>query len=185
MATKRCNKCGETKPVTAFHKNASKYDGLASYCAACKNAAKRARKATPEGRAKSLEQQRRARRRKGVKPRVLLTDEQRRDRDRRNRKQARQARRSVERQAPYDGWTPTEIFEAAEYRCFYCGTDVKAYEDIDGHYASNMAQADHFTPLASGGTSLRRNMVCSCASCNNAKSDKDPYEFILENIQDS
>ena len=33
---KRCSKCGELKPLDAFHKNKSQKDGLAHYCRACR-----------------------------------------------------------------------------------------------------------------------------------------------------
>lgn len=32
---KRCPRCTETKPATAFHRNAKRGDGRASYCAPC------------------------------------------------------------------------------------------------------------------------------------------------------
>jgi hypothetical protein len=35
--SKKCYKCGETKPVSEFNKNRSKPDGLSSECKACNN----------------------------------------------------------------------------------------------------------------------------------------------------
>lgn len=40
---KRCYKCGEELPVTDFHKDSSKKDGLHGRCKACHQAAKRAK----------------------------------------------------------------------------------------------------------------------------------------------
>jgi hypothetical protein len=34
---KRCPKCGETKPVTAFYANLGANDGLQTYCKPCMN----------------------------------------------------------------------------------------------------------------------------------------------------
>jgi hypothetical protein len=34
-ATKRCKDCGETFPLSAFYKNASKKDGAQTYCKTC------------------------------------------------------------------------------------------------------------------------------------------------------
>ena len=34
-ATKRCTKCGETKPLAEYHKDASTDDGHARWCKAC------------------------------------------------------------------------------------------------------------------------------------------------------
>lgn len=36
--TKRCTKCGETKPVDEFYRNRSHRDGLNSYCKECRRA---------------------------------------------------------------------------------------------------------------------------------------------------
>lgn len=38
METKRCYKCGLTKPVDKFHKNKARYDGLNTLCKSCNNA---------------------------------------------------------------------------------------------------------------------------------------------------
>lgn len=38
---KHCNKCGTLKPVSEFHKNARRYDGLQSQCKPCLNAHKK------------------------------------------------------------------------------------------------------------------------------------------------
>ena len=40
--TKRCSRCGKTKPVSEFCKNRRSKDGLHSYCKACKGAYSRA-----------------------------------------------------------------------------------------------------------------------------------------------
>jgi hypothetical protein len=45
LATKRCPKCGETKPHDLFARNARHRDGLASWCKACTNAHWNARRA--------------------------------------------------------------------------------------------------------------------------------------------
>jgi len=43
---------------------------------------------------------------------------------------------------------------------------------------SDEAHADHYIPLAKGGSNRRENIVCSCASCNLSKNDKLPEDFI-------
>lgn len=35
IATKRCSKCGEVKPITEFHKRTLSHDGLQSWCKRC------------------------------------------------------------------------------------------------------------------------------------------------------
>ena len=36
MTEKQCTKCGEVKPVSAFHKNKRAKDGLQSHCRICR-----------------------------------------------------------------------------------------------------------------------------------------------------
>lgn len=38
LATKRCTRCGQTKPVTAFHRDRGKVDGRVTQCKACRSA---------------------------------------------------------------------------------------------------------------------------------------------------
>lgn len=45
METRRCPKCGETKPLAEFSKNAGKKDGLGGWCRRCANKASRETKA--------------------------------------------------------------------------------------------------------------------------------------------
>ena len=71
-----------------------------------------------------------------------------------------------------DNWTRSEVFSGS---CFYCGIEV----DIQNFHA------DHFVPLAKGGSNTRDNIVCSCADCNLRKNDKLPYDFIRERINDA
>ena len=41
---KKCSKCKETKPLTSFHSDTSRKDGLSYYCMKCKQAIKQANK---------------------------------------------------------------------------------------------------------------------------------------------
>ena len=56
---KRCTKCGEIKPVSEFHRNKSRKDGLQEWCKACK--AKRAYKYRDRNREKVIEYKRKYR----------------------------------------------------------------------------------------------------------------------------
>lgn len=38
MTTKRCCRCGETKPLEHFRRNATRYDGRQTYCRRCQSA---------------------------------------------------------------------------------------------------------------------------------------------------
>lgn len=35
MIDKKCSRCGELKPISEFHKNSSRRDGLSAYCKTC------------------------------------------------------------------------------------------------------------------------------------------------------
>ena len=45
METKKCSKCGQEKPASAFYKSAKSKDGLQSYCRECQG---EERKAAPK-----------------------------------------------------------------------------------------------------------------------------------------
>ena len=84
--------------------------------------------------------------------------------------------------ATSDDWKASEVFESVDWKCFYCGVDVVQPNRVELGYQKNEAQADHFTPLAKGGTNERKNIVCSCGRCNLSKNDKNPFEFIRDSI---
>lgn len=47
MPTKTCQRCGETKPLDAFHRDARKPDGRHIYCRACRGSKRRKHATTP------------------------------------------------------------------------------------------------------------------------------------------
>ena len=92
------------------------------------------------------------------------------------------ARRALLNDTTSDNWLASEVFESADWKCFYCGVDVVQPNRVELGYQPNEAQPDHFTPIAKGGTNERKNIVCSCGQCNLSKNDKNPFEFIRDNI---
>lgn len=60
----------------------------------------------------------------------------------------------------------TDVFEAAGWRCYLCGTPVST--DVDC-YQPTSATVDHVTPLALGGDHSYANCRCACFSCNSSK----------------
>lgn len=60
-----------------------------------------------------------------------------------------------------------ERIEEQGYMCFYCS-----------HPLEDDYHVDHYYPLAKGGSNDAENIVIACPSCNMAKSDKDPDEFM-------
>ena len=53
--TKVCSKCKVAQPLTNFHKDSSKADGLNWWCKTCAKSARQARESTPVGRQKKAE----------------------------------------------------------------------------------------------------------------------------------
>ncbi len=91
-------------------------------------------------------------------------------------------RRAILANTPSDNWQASEVFESANWQCFYCGIDVVQPNRVEVGYQPNEAQADHFIPLSNGGTNERKNIVCSCGQCNFSKNSKNPFDFIRDNI---
>lgn len=56
------------------------------------------------------------------------------------------------------------IMHKSGSRCVYCGTKEKL-------------TADHFIPLAKGGSTEEHNIVIACLSCNSSKQDKMPERW--------
>ena len=82
------------------------------------------------------------------------------------------ARRARIANAPSDNWKASEVHGEANGKCLYCGISVTISE----------MHADHFIPIAKGGSNLRENIVCSCASCNLKKGAKMPEDFVGETL---
>lgn len=81
-------------------------------------------------------------------------------------------RKATKASVPSDDWTRSEVYKAAGGRCHYCKADISIAQ----------MDADHYIPLAKGGTNLRENIVCSCKSCNRSKRDKLPSEWTSPNL---
>lgn len=55
------------------------------------------------------------------------------------------------------------VLARANHRCFYCSAPA----DV----------ADHYQPLAAGGSDAEDNLVAACQPCNSKKGDQAPAEF--------
>lgn len=58
-----------------------------------------------------------------------------------------------------------QAMERSDHRCVYCG-------------ATEHLGVDHIIPASSGGADAPFNLVAACRSCNSAKGQGDPVEFI-------
>ncbi len=62
-----------------------------------------------------------------------------------------------------------ELYNKQKGVCFYCDCNL----EITGYHA------DHFIPIAKGGTNWIDNIVIACPSCNIRKNDKNPEDFVV------
>jgi len=100
-------------------------------------------------------------------PRVVLTDEQRKERRRDEKRNYKHRRRAILRGQVAKA-TPKEIREAmvkAKGKCFYCG----------GKFSK--LTVDHVVPIAKGGSHTLDNLVFACHACNSEKRDLPANEF--------
>ena len=72
------------------------------------------------------------------------------------------------------------------------GRRLKIYRRDNGHCVYCLIQidensfvVDHIIPMSKGGTNIKNNLVTSCASCNERKTDLDAVEFLLSNYRAS
>lgn len=93
---------------------------------------------------------------------------------------ARAARYRARRVAA-EGTYSTKDIDAAFKRqaglCLYCG------EPVGNQTGRKPWHADHFIPLARGGTNNPENIVIACQTCNFSKHDKMPWEFMPDKFQ--
>ena len=205
---KTCSKCKIEKPFEDFQKRKSSKDGLSGMCKQCKNDytskyrnqehAKEARLRYAKDNAvhiakyqKGYREDNLDRLREAQKARNLARVDELREYHRAynltpagvaKRQRASHKRRALEADTASDNWQASEVFESANWRCFYCGIDVVPPNRAEVGYQPNEAHADHFIPLSNGGTNEQKNIVCSCGRCNLSKNSKNPFDFIRDNI---
>lgn len=61
----------------------------------------------------------------------------------------------------------SKIYQRDNYMCAYCNRQI---------YDSKRLSLDHIIPKSKGGRGSTDNLVTSCKSCNNKKSDRTPEE---------
>jgi 5-methylcytosine-specific restriction endonuclease McrA len=104
---------------------------------------------------------------KPKKERVVLTDAERAERKREERRNWKHRRRALLAGQECKA-TPSQIrkhCEKAKGICFYCRRKFKSLT------------VDHIVPMAKGGTHTLDNIVFACHACNSEKRDLDPAEY--------
>lgn len=170
--TKRCSKCGETKPLDEFYVNRASPDGKTARCKRCSlaaatqwNAANKSRHdaGAARYRARNREYYREYARQYRAKYGYRLDFQRRRWVARDPEKQRAYNRACAQRRRAASGECSAEKLRAKwDYyggRCYLCG--AKAVE------------TDHVVPIARGGTGWPANLRPVCVSCNRRKSNKD------------
>ena len=109
---------------------------------------------------------------KSMRPkRVVLTEEQRREKEKLRKKNYKHVRRARINSCEVKA-TPQMVEDSmnrAGDRCYYCGKKTKL-------------TLDHFEPLAKGGAHCVSNFVFACHPCNSRKRDLDPFDFMASNL---
>ncbi len=181
---KKCTKCCEVKPLDAFSKDKQKRDGKCSRCKACAISYKKSRWVGTQAKKDSDKKYRESAKGRAASHRAAskyyaanraAQIERVRSWQRTNPDMVdalSSLRRARKLSADSDQWGRAEVHSEANGRCLHCGIKVSLGE----------MHADHFIPLAKGGSNLRENIVCSCASCNLSKGAKLPSEWTSPNL---
>ncbi|MFJ4727183.1 HNH endonuclease [Streptomyces diastaticus] len=198
--TKTCTKCGETKALEEFGKQATGRLGRRARCKPCMAAAERERYTDPAAKATSRERNRRwceanAEARLDYYRRYHAANAgARREYSRRWREANADAMRGYQREYRQRPETKASNRLAAHRRRAilhgaetdnHTMADLLSYWDSEGIYMcvdcggplDDDYEIDHVMPLIRGGTDTVDNKVPLCVPCHATKLDRCPYEF--------
>lgn len=188
-ALRKCCKCNSIFPLTTdyFYSNKQSKYGFDYECKECsknrrrewtrnnpdKNAAKsrRYRKANPE---KVLERNRSYAARHREKIREYHNQWAKDNPDKRRLYRTAIRAKRAEAEGTHTIAELKTQYDSQEGRCYYCQKEVSFEE----------AHADHYIPLARGGSNYIENIVIACPLCNQRKSAMMPDDFIRRGIID-
>jgi 5-methylcytosine-specific restriction endonuclease McrA len=176
VATKRCSKCGETKPLGDFNRNRATRDGLAKWCSACCRIAARAWRDRNADRARenarlygAAHPEARARRAKRWREENPDRFKERRDAWRQENPDQARVLRTLDnhrRRGARAERDAVEILRADP--CVYCGNAGGTIE--------------HIIPVIAGGSGEWENLAGACRSCNSGKGDTPLLLFLLSRV---
>lgn len=160
METKRCGKCGETKPQDSFSAHKSMKDGKQNNCKDCRHEMQKAYRNAHPDRAREINQKYQSNHRAEYRERYVRWKRNNRDRalDLAAVHRARQVtgRRDIE---PVDRAT---IIARDNSTCYLCGVVLEP----------RSVCLDHVVPLSRGGPHTAENLRVTCRKCNERKHDK-------------
>lgn len=151
--TKRCPKCGETKPRSAFSRDTSKPDGLQSYCKACNS---RYRTANPEKHRASVA------RWKARNPERVSAHNARHQQKHWTERDIIDARS----RGPVMGLTPEYLESIQTGQCACCGFIPSDFRRL------HLDRVDPAQPYQPG------NVAYLCRVCNVRKSNLNPWDLL-------
>ncbi len=172
---RKCTSCGEDKPARDFRANRHSFS-----CRDCRNAE------AQRGRIKNPERVKKARQKHRSKPGYRQKENERKkflyrnncsyaaqERERASRRRAQKAESLIE-EIPLDH--KETLIKSQQDRCAYCGKKF-------GNTTLNRPHLDHYNLLAKGGQHSTDNLkLVLCAQCNVRKGDKDPQEFVQQEL---
>lgn len=184
---KRCIRCKQTKHTEAFHKDASRVDGLNSACITCQKEkdalrylrnrdhilkTKKEDKINNPEKYKKWSQTSYFNQHEYNKLRVKLWKQTNPDKVRIADLRKKAKRKFALETAEVNNFTIEDwlaLCEAVDYKCAYCRKETKL-------------TVDHVVPLIRGGEHTLVNIIPLCKSCNSSKNNKTLLEFILWNL---
>lgn len=159
---KKCCRCKRELPVSSFHKDRSKKDGLNGMCKECMK-----------------EQNKKYYEEKREEIRIYFKERRRKLKRKATRKRAREKREKLIGQLPNTltekQWH--ETLREFDYSCAYCGRKSES-EDISK--VMGILQKDHLVPVVAGGGLEKWNVVPACLSCNASKGDKHFLDWYIK-----
>lgn len=171
---KRCTKCGETKPLDAFHRNKRKPDGLEIYCKPCRKEQAARLYADNKDRINARNRSYYQQNASAVTQRTNAYKRSNPDRVRqcnadyyRANVEAHQRRNDARRarlaNATHEPYSRADIFAAYGGTCAYCDAPAE--------------HLDHVVALSRGGADAAHNLLPACAPCNLSKGARSLAEW--------
>lgn len=171
-----CTKCGETKPVSAFHRDARAPKGFASSCKACRTAQSAAYYADNRDDRLAQVMDYREKNRDLVRAQDLARYERHKEKRIALVLEREHIRRALMKQ---NGWEPGVTRPALRKihgdDCRYCGITM-TFSPFNG-YEPARATIEHILPLSRGGSHTFDNACLCCWQCNVRKNAKTLDEW--------
>lgn len=171
---KTCTTCGETLPLSQYHRDSRSADGYRAQCKRCRCAAvKEWYDATKPERKRRRDEAFEA---NPERRRAWDRERYQRDRDKRLEQAIEQAlkRRASMREREYDeGITRKALRRRDGDQCFYCGTVLDFTKVGHGDHPESQATIEHLHRISDGGTHTWANVVLACWRCNSGRGNRD------------